>query len=191
MKITRRNFIEGLGVIGIMSLLTPGELMWAFSPTQAPLRPPGAVIEKQFNIKCIRCFKCGQVCPTGAINFGKWHEGQLADTPLLNSLHTNACNLCMECTNVCPTGALTAIKSDPGSILKSVKIGTAHIIEERCVLYNGKRPFCNICRRVCPFTGKAVYSNELGQPVIDKQYCVGCGLCVQACPAMAVYVGRD
>lgn len=189
MKITRRNFIEALGLVGIISLFTPGKLVHALGPVSVPLRPPGAISEEEFNIKCIRCFKCGQVCPTGAVSFGKWTQGQLADTPVLNNLNTNACNLCMECTRECPTGALIPIDPNLESIQKNVKIGIANIIEQGCVLYNGKRRICHICLRVCPLRGKAIYVNDWGQPVITNT-CVGCGLCAQACPTMAIEIRR-
>lgn len=188
MKITRRNFLEALGLVGIISLFTPGELVHAFGPVYAPLRPPGAITEEEFNVKCIRCFKCGQVCPTGAISFGKWTEGQLADTPVLNNLNTNACNLCMECTKECPTQALIPIEPNLESIRQNVKIGVAHISEENCVIYNGKRRICHFCLRVCPLRGAAIYVNAWRQPVIDNYNCLGCGLCGQACPAAAIEV---
>lgn len=190
MKFSRRDFLEALGLVGILALFAPGELVHAFGSAYIPLRPPGSITEEEFNIKCIRCFKCGQICPTGAISFGRWTEGQLADTPLLNNLNTNPCNLCMACTRECPTGALIPIEPDLESIMKHVKIGVAHIEERGCVLYNGRRRMCHFCLQVCPLRGKAIYVNDWGQPVIDSYSCVGCGLCAQACPTMAVEIRR-
>ncbi len=187
MKFTRRRFLEGIGLLGMTCLLTPGLFLQEKDP---PLRPPGAVTEDSFNVKCIRCFKCGEACPTGAIQFGSWLDGQQADTPMLDRLRTNSCNLCMECTKVCPTGALEPIEPTTEFIAASVKIGVARIYTPSCVVYNGQRPVCHICVRICPLKGTAAVIDESGYPVISEQYCVGCGQCEQACPVAAITVGR-
>ncbi len=39
------------------------------------LRPPGALPEKEFLQRCIRCAKCAQVCPTTAIRMKGFGSG--------------------------------------------------------------------------------------------------------------------
>jgi len=36
------------------------------------------------------------------------------------------------------------------------------------------------CAKACPM--KAIYADENGVKLIDKEKCVGCGMCTQACP---------
>ncbi len=177
--INRRQFLESLGMLGFLFLVTPGSLINSYS---LPLRPPGAVPEDHFIAKCIRCFKCGQACRAQAITFGSWADGQLADTPLLANLRSNPCTLCMECTNVCPTGALQQIKPDLKLISTTVKIGVAGIDTKRCVVHNGNRPTCHLCKTSCPYEGKALTVDAKNRPVVKQDKCVGCGRCEHFCP---------
>ncbi|HEX3031076.1 MAG TPA: 4Fe-4S dicluster domain-containing protein [Bacillota bacterium] len=179
MNFTRRQFIESLAMLGLLYLVTPGNLLQAGT---IPLRPPGALPERDFNLKCIRCFKCGQACRAQAIRFGGWTEGQLADTPVLSALRTNPCTLCMECNKVCSSGALRSVPASLPVISKKVKIGVATIDKSRCVLWSEKRPKCLMCKRSCPYEGEAITADEKGRPVIHPDKCVGCGRCEQLCP---------
>lgn len=179
MKISRRQFLEGLGVLGFLFLVTPGSIIHSYPP---PLRPPGAVPEDHFIAKCIRCFKCGQACRAQAISFGSWADGQLADTPLLANLRDNPCTLCMECTNVCPTGALQKIKPDLKVISKSVKVGVAGIDTKRCLVWSGNRSKCHLCKSSCPYEGTAIVVDAQNRPVVKQDKCVGCGKCEHFCP---------
>ncbi len=183
MKISRRKFIEIAGFGVFFSLMAPGALKQAES---TPLRPPGSLHEKDFVRKCIRCFRCGQVCPTRAIQFGEWQDGSLAETPILADLQTNPCNLCMECTNICPSGAIRSLEPTISDVRNYVKIGVAQIKEWECVLINGRRRICGFCLRACPLMGEAIYINEQGWPEISSKSCVGCGLCAQVCPPKAI-----
>lgn len=189
MELSRREFIlkhaKFLFFLGIGSMFAPVYYKNVFAQTEKTniFRPPGALNRQDFLNKCIRCFKCGEVCPFGTIEFLGLEDSFLdADTPYLANLHQNPCYLCMRCNEVCPTGALQKIPYEPDKILESVKIGTAVISEKDCVIYNGKRRRCHRCLVNCPFRHKAIYIGDEGGPVIDPNYCVGCGICVQACP---------
>jgi len=47
--------------------------------------------------KCVRCGKCEQVCPAGAITIG----------PEERKIDRSRCTLCLECAEVCPAEAIT------------------------------------------------------------------------------------
>lgn len=48
---------------------------------------------------------------------------------------------------------------------------------------------CNPCSTVCKFGAITTQSVE-DIPVIDRAKCKGCGMCVQICPGLAIYMVR-
>jgi len=47
---------------------------------------------------------------------------------------------------------------------------------------------CNPCETACPVHAITVGSEITNLPVIDIETCTGCGLCVAACPGLAIYL---
>ncbi len=45
---------------------------------------------------------------------------------------------------------------------------------------------CNPCETACPFGAITVGADISGQPVLAEEKCRGCGLCVAACPGIAI-----
>ncbi|MDI6891741.1 MAG: 4Fe-4S dicluster domain-containing protein [Actinomycetota bacterium] len=151
------------------------------------LRPPGAIEESQFLSKCIRCLRCAEACPVGAI--------KCADTGSLLALGTpfivpkeKGCTLCMNCTKVCPTGALVEIEDDPVIIQEKVRLGEAILDESICSAHMGRRK-CAACFYACPFSDKAIeiMLPDL-KPKVNKDNCVGCGLCEEVCTQRAIRI---
>ena len=142
-----------------------------------PLRPPGALEEPEFLSKCIRCRRCGQVCPNETIKYFDNFDPAMTGTPYINP-REKGCILCMKCNNTCPSGSLTAIPEDSDEILKKVKMGIAVVDKNICNSFNGY--VCGVCVFACPYDGIAIYSETWEQPVVTDK-CVGCGLCEQAC----------
>jgi len=152
-----------------------------------PLRPPGAIAERQFLATCIRCGKCAQACPYGAIRLAGIMDGlENMGTPVIRP-RKNPCYLCMKCPSVCPSSALkrTLAKKE------EVRMGSAEIDKKTCLAW--QRTLCRSCYDDCPIFDEAVKMDDKLQPVVDKKKCVGCGICENVCPAdpaaVVVYAG--
>lgn len=149
------------------------------------LRPPGAIDEDEFLALCLRCGKCVQACPYDSIKIGTEKHGLGIGTPYIEP-REDPCMLCHDfpCIQACPSGALRDI-----SDVSDVEMGTAVIDEDTCIAYKGMR--CEVCYRVCPLIDEAITLDihmkpdddihAIFAPVINKEKCVGCGLCVQRC----------
>lgn len=154
---------------------------------ELPLRPPGNMQEYILREACTRCGKCVEACPADAIFSldSSWGNGQ--GTPAIDA-RKQPCVLCegYQCTQVCPSGALQPLYN-----VNEIKMGAALVDEGRCVTYKGEA--CAACVTVCPVPN-AIVSDGEGHPMVDEYACIGCGLCVRACPtdpASIVVVPRD
>ncbi|RME88285.1 MAG: 4Fe-4S dicluster domain-containing protein [Candidatus Hydrogenedentota bacterium] len=145
------------------------------------LRPPGALEESQFLSACIGCAQCANVCPNDCIRFYGLEKGlAYLGTPYIDA-RAKGCILCMACNQVCPTGALVPLpKTEQGMLM--VKMGKAHVLKDYCYSYAGRT--CGVCYKACPLPGKAMTLGLYETPIVHKEYCVGCGLCEQACVHM-------
>ncbi|BAK43608.1 4Fe-4S dicluster domain-containing protein [Eggerthella sp. YY7918] len=156
------------------------------------LRPPGAQGESDFMARCIKCGKCIEACPYVAITVADGSSGLAVGTPVIDA-REQACRLCDDfpCVTACPTDALRDVTARD-----EVHMGTAVIDEEVCIAFQGMR--CEVCYRVCPLIDEAItidYRMREGDdihavfaPIIDKERCVGCGLCVERCVVSDPYV---
>ncbi len=149
------------------------------------LRPPGSQGEADFISRCIKCGKCALACPHAVINMAGASQGVSAGTPTIDA-RAAACKLCEDfpCVNACPTGALRNVETPA-----EVNMGYALIDENLCLAHEGMR--CEVCYRVCPFIDQAItidYQQREGDaihakfiPVVNREVCTGCGLCVERC----------
>ena len=143
------------------------------------LRPPGALPENEFVDACIGCFKCGNACPNRCIQFHGLSAGiENAFTPYINA-RSRGCILCGKCAEVCPTNALTPFEADREGWKVGVDMGKARVYEEMCFSYHGRT--CGACYRACPLAGEALRIGLYETPIVNSDFCVGCGLCEQAC----------
>lgn len=177
----------GFGILGNYVKRNPAPRRVKTEP--ATIRPPGALAEKEFLTTCIRCQRCQDACPAGAIQLAG--PGDLAEsgTPFIVPAAT-ACNLCLECTQTCPTGALR-----PVSEKTNVAMGVAVVDERTCVSHNGTG-VCGACHTACPLRNSAITQGLRNAPTVHEDYCVGCGLCEEACilqgtKAIRVFSGRE
>ena len=164
------------------------------------IRPPGALPEKQFLEKCVKCGECMKVCPTNAIQPVLTEAGpEGLWTPMLVPEIGYCEYYCSLCTQVCPTGALKELTVPEKT---QVKIGTSWINKNRCIPWKFGDP-CIVCEEHCPVSPKAIklIKTEVNTPegeiktplapVIDTELCIGCGICENKCPVVdkpAIYV---
>jgi polyferredoxin len=180
------------------------------------IRPPGAVEEREFLERCIRCAECMKVCPNNALHPAFFEAGvEGLWTPILIP-RIGYCEFsCVLCGQVCPTGAIQKIteKQKMGIEQKPVSMGTAMYDQGRCLPWAMATP-CIVCEEFCPTSPKAIWVEEVEvpkreshydttgagakmtmvkvqRPHVDPTLCVGCGACEKVCPVVdkpAVYV---
>jgi len=180
------------------------------------IRPPGAVEERQFLERCIRCAECMKVCPNNALHPAFFESGiEGIWTPILIARIGYCEHSCVLCGQVCPTGAIQKIteKEKLGLGVPPVKIGTAFYDHGRCLPWAMQTP-CIVCEEFCPTSPKAIWVEEveapmreqkpgpngeppamktvkLQRPHVDPALCIGCGACEKVCPVQdqpAVYI---
>ncbi|HEY3321858.1 MAG TPA: 4Fe-4S dicluster domain-containing protein [Planctomycetota bacterium] len=160
------------------------------------LRPPGAGDEKKFLGLCVRCGLCMKVCPTNVLQPAILQNGieglfapHLAPRAIFEQSYCEYnCNLCGQ---VCPSGAIPRLSIDEKH---KAAIGKAYFDHNRCLPW-AKDTSCIRCEEVCPLPEKAITvlntfhikdakgeQIEIQQPAVDRDKCVGCGICESNCP---------
>ncbi len=198
----RRQFLGALG-LGLVAAALPQVGAGKRIKAHPFIRPPGAVAEKDFLKKCLRCGACMQACPTNAIQPAVFQAGlDGLWTPVIIPAVGYCEYECHRCTRVCPTHALTAL-SLPAK--KQFKIGTAVINRSTCYTYaDGYN--CGVCEEHCPVPEKAIRFREVEvqnfrgrlkkvkQIYVMPDLCIGCGICENVCPRIdhpAIVVGAE
>jgi polyferredoxin len=180
------------------------------------VRPPGAVEEREFLERCIRCGECMKVCPNNALHPAMFEAGlEGIWTPILIARIGYCEHSCVLCGQVCPTGAIQKIteKQKLGVGEPPIKIGTAFYDQGRCLPWAMQIP-CIVCEEFCPTSPKAIWVEDvtatvrdskagaagappamkevrLQRPRVDPVLCIGCGACEKVCPVQdqpAVYI---
>jgi len=192
-RLTRRDFIK----IALASLVMGALAKFTFKlPKESGVvRPPGAVIEEEFLKRCIRCGRCISACSTngsGTLEECGYLDGfSLVGTPKVNPIRApcealfGKCEGVLPCVKACPTGALVWVEPH------QIKLGSVEWIKERCIAF--KKGGCLVCYETCPVDG-AISVKEITVkrqrkiitvrvPEFNPDICIGCGRCVNACPA--------
>jgi len=145
-----------------------------------PQKTPPSIEElKQFEwgyivdtTRCIGCGSCVRACKI---------ENDVPDTYFRTWVERYEIDE-NEFVNVdSPDGALESFKEDSAKGLKIVK---AFFVPKLC---NHCRN--SACTQVCP-VGASFHSPD-GVVLVDREHCVGCGYCVQACPYGSRYIDHE
>lgn len=142
------------------------------------IRPPYAVDELEFLLACNRCGACVSACPHETVFLLSTRLGtQVAGTPSLDLLN-KGCHLCADwpCVAACETGALR-LPENKEEDTPLPRMAIASIATSTCIPYLG--PECGACATSCPVPCALVW--EQARPRVNKDKCVGCGLCREAC----------
>ncbi len=167
--LSRRQFLASAvsGAAVIPMLRVSGRLGGNWDP--ALVRPPGALPEKAFLSRCIKCGQCMRICPTNVIHPASLQAGiEGLWTPVLNfRIGTSGCQFnCIACGNLCPTAAIRPISIDERlgrnryAEQGPIKIGTAFVDRGRCLPWAMDRP-CIVCQENCPVSPKAIRTREV------------------------------
>ncbi|MFU8773625.1 MAG: 4Fe-4S binding protein, partial [Anaerolineales bacterium] len=165
------------------------------------LRPPG-VKEDDLLSKCIRCGVCLRACPTAGLQPAVSEagiEGFL--TPVLIPRLGYCDYSCSICGHVCPVDAIPRLDLEEkrGNV-----IGKAYINQNYCIAW-ADHVDCIVCEEMCPLPEKAIHlearkvfdgvetQKTVLLPFVDRDLCIGCGICEYKCPvigqsAIRVYV---
>ncbi|UCD70695.1 MAG: 4Fe-4S binding protein [Syntrophobacterales bacterium] len=197
--LVRRNLIVSAfsGVVAVpLMRIRPGEGL----PHPRLIRPPGALSEKEFLQRCIKCGECMKVCLTNGLQPTLFEAGiEGIWSPILVSRVGYCQYYCTLCGQVCPSGAIRRLSQ---AEKVKTKIGLAFIDMNRCLPYAQGIP-CIVCEEYCPTAKKAIWFEEalaigrdgkkrsVKKPKVDIDLCIGCGICEFKCPVVdqpAIYV---
>lgn len=172
-KVGQAVAVGGL-LVGFLSLRRSRSALLEVRGRLGLVRPPGSLVESEFLAKCIRCTRCADACEVQCIRFFGPEGGTLQSTPYIFP-NEKGCTMCLMCGVACPTGAIVPLGGK-----RDVKMGVAVVDERLCVSYNGTG-VCGACHTVCPFRNEAIVQGLRNAPVVQAEFCTGCGLCEEVC----------
>jgi polyferredoxin len=165
------------------------------------LQPPGAR-ENDLVGKCVRCGECMRTCPTNALQPALRESGiEGLWTPVLIPRLGYCDYACNACGQVCPVQAIPPLTLNEK---REQVLGKAYINQNRCIAW-ADHTDCIVCEEMCPLPEKAIHLQptrftlpdqepvEVQLPFVDREVCIGCGICEYKCPvngeaAIRVYV---
>jgi MauM/NapG family ferredoxin protein len=202
-RLTRKHFLTGIfSSILLMPIFKFNNDKSMFTKI---IRPPGALPEKEFLEKCLKCGQCMKACPTNGLHPVLLEAGiQSIFSPQLIPRRGHCEFNCNLCSRVCPSHA---IKQYDIKDKEKMKIGTAYIIKDLCFPWSEDKN-CLVCEEMCPVSTKAIKLKERDVinsdgkkvkvllPHVITELCIGCGICENKCPvngsaAIRVRIRKD
>ncbi|MDR2586077.1 MAG: 4Fe-4S dicluster domain-containing protein [Prevotellaceae bacterium] len=180
----RRHFITSLsGLAGTVALYRFVDTKNHQVSNRQTIAPAGARSHEHLKRFCTACQACVAVCPTRIIQptfRGYGLDGWML--PAINYQNGFCTYNCNRCSQVCPSLALERV---PLEEKKLIRIGKARLTLKHCIALKDQTD-CGACDEHCPT--KAVHMVPFGtqglrKPVVDDEYCIGCGGCEYICPA--------
>lgn len=141
------------------------------------VRPPFAINEVDFLRSCSRCAACLHACSYHILHLLPVRCGFLRSGTPAMELCKQGCHLCegWPCVAACDTGALKMPAAN-----ELPKLGRLEVLPQQCLASHSHD--CHACMDACPVDG-AIARGSDGKPLINEEFCPGCGLCLQACVA--------
>lgn len=124
------------------------------------------------NSRCIGCGACVRACKT---------ENGVPESYFRTWVERYEINKDEEIRVDSPKGAIESFKNDN---FESSEIVKSFFVPKLC-----NHCYSSACEQVCPVG--ASYHTPDRVVLIDKEHCVGCGYCVQACPYGCRYIDHD
>ena len=173
--VTRRGFFAAAftGIASVPAIRLAGNVDQNWN--SGVVRPPGALSEKAFLDRCLKCGQCMRICPTNVLQPALLEAGlEGLWTPVLNfRAGTSGCQLnCIACGNVCPTAAIRPLSLDEKlgrdafAAAGPIRMGTAFVDRGRCLPWAMDVP-CIVCQENCPVSPKAIFVREEFQVIRD------------------------
>ena len=197
LDVSRRRFLVAAAAgAAVPAVAQVARLSGQDFPDPGLLRPPGAGGEDRFLGLCIRCGMCMKICPTNVLQPAILQAGvegmfspRLAPRFVFEQTYCEYnCNLCSQ---VCPTGAIPRLTLEQK---QKLALGKAYFDHNLCLPW-AKKTSCIRCEEVCPLPDKAIkvptsytvkgedgQEVEIQEPVMDRDLCIGCGICETNCP---------
>jgi polyferredoxin len=154
------------------------------------IRPPG-VDADTFLSDCIRCAECIRACPTNALQPALLESGLDGFWSPVLIPRLGYCDYsCNACGQICPVQAIPPLGLEDK---RKQVIGKAYIDQNRCIAWSDHVD-CIVCEEMCPLPKKAITlhveerlqeDGEISKvqlPRVDRQLCIGCGICEYKCP---------
>lgn len=202
LSLSRRRLL-GAAALGLILPAVKATTVLARHPDPLLIRPPGALAEKEFLLRCVRCAECLQVCIGNALQPALFQAGLDGLFSPVVVARNGYCEFnCTLCGQVCPTGAIRVLSL---AEKHQLKIGHAWFDRNTCLPYARGVP-CMVCEEHCPTPQKAIRFRqalvEVGDgppvavqlPYVVDELCIGCGICETKCPLPgrpAIYVTSD
>ncbi len=132
---------------------------------------PWALAEDEFLARCTRCNACVDACPEHIVIRG---SGGFPEVDFAKG----ACTFCGRCADACVPRALERTTGEPWAL--KATIGEGCLARARVV--------CRSCGERCEARAIrfALTVGGVGEPVVDRDRCTGCGACVAVCPVSAI-----
>ncbi|MCB1190506.1 MAG: 4Fe-4S dicluster domain-containing protein [Leptospiraceae bacterium] len=168
-NIMKEDGLEELKNISYPVSSTPGSI------TKGLKFPPGAIPNKvEFKNQCSGCGECIDACPYQVL-FSIFEKRYKKNIPYMD-VNANACKMCKDwpCIKSCKDSALL-----PFTKKRKPKFGMAKLDFSYCINSRHEEVACSNCKDTCPIKGAVDF---LGYRPVLTDKCVGCGLCVEACP---------